>query len=283
MSSLVDLRAQTRSRIYSTNPIFRPFQDTATRTVVDSVEYMGPGRYGSWSVGDIMEVSRTGEQLFVSGKDDTNSRVSIVRGHNSTDKIALDMGAEVVFKNPRFTAQDIDYSLSTVINDMERKGVYVLKTAVMDDTPPMLEGLVEVLAVYYLNSKGEVTSFPYRQMVQVVNSVEAERVPETIGDQTYYVTYKKKITSPGDLLARQEGIVSVGAAAELLASQIVPSLAEPGQRTDRTVPPGQEARDTRELRARYETMVREEAQLVQYEMSKVPGNVRTEYWRRYNP
>lgn len=294
MATLKDLQAQVRSYIYSTFPLLRPLEDQMTVTNVGTpvTHQLFTPRYHteSWAVGDIAEIKADEELIYLVEKEGNGFRV--IRAYNNTTVAEIATGRMInVVKNPRFTAQTINFGIDTIIGELERKGVYRLETAIFRPntlTQPSLTGLMEILALYYFDEGDRVCPLPFRQVTQYVSENEdfdhISPIRARYGqERTYYMTYKKRIRKPEDLMERQVGIVPVGVAAELLSGQIIPSLQDPGRRADQTITPGQEARDVQQLSLTYERRVREESQVLKTEAKQVPSNTATDYWRTRNP
>jgi hypothetical protein len=79
---------------------------------------------------------------------------------------------------------------------------------------------------------------------------------------TAYYTFAKKYAAATDLVTRLDELVVFGATAKLFGMSIAPATHDPGARTDRTVQPGQTARDGRWFQGEFYLRARAEAALL---------------------
>ncbi len=144
-----------------------------------------------------------------------------------------------------------------------------------------------VLAVYYVNdtTKEPVPlPFVYRHRLSTGDADWSQGRGVKLfskGDRnttdTVYYTYAQSLTFDTDLdttlakvLAPQEELVVLGAVTRLLGGTIIPFTQDHGQRTDRSVPPGQSARDVRYFQGDFFIKVRAEAARLAVDRMQLP-------------
>jgi hypothetical protein len=268
--------------IYSARPALRPFRDyiqdvggiNATDVEMDVID----GE--TWSIGDIVCFDDGDEARVTAIATNT---LTIVRDANGTTGSTHSQYDEVE-KNARFTVQSIDDAIETVLSDLW-PNVYVLSQGTLGTATAGTEwytvtdtDIREVLSVFYQNDSylNPVPMFGWEYRTHLPSAEFTQEqgifVPSfcgaDIGDSMYYIA-RVELTVATELLDRQEPLVALGAVHNLLGFQGVVRTHDPGQRTDRTVQPGQTTRDSiwflreyRNARTREEIRLHKEEELI---------------------
>jgi len=301
MATQADLRQRVRNNVYGAYPTDQPFVTILGAAIADGTTTTVTVADGTdWSQGDVVEIDETAEQLMVTSIS-TND-LTVLRGWNNTTAAAATDGGKI-FKNPRFTIQQIDEGLDACLASFESWGVHVFGTgSVTRDSLKYFYELSEtdindaygVLAVYYveLNTLIPVPlPFKFHQGLGTGDANYstgaglqlAEWGDVSVGSAAQYV-YAKNLTSVTDLGTNQEEVLVLGATALVLGKNIIPASHDPGARTDRTIPVGQVGRDGRWFQGEFFIRVRAEAANVATQRQKrFPSTVRIARARRWRP
>lgn len=284
------IRKRVRALLYGAFPQARPYQDilqtspSAVATTVDVIDGT------QWSEGDVLDFP-DGDRAIVTGIS-TNT-LTIRRGPDATAHTAGD----VVYRNPRFTTEQIDYAIDSVIQDLF-PDIYKI-TTVRDTYDPQQQWypinndeLMEVLTVYYEDDDYLTpTPLPVWRLQRGVDATEFTNsqgifIPGSGGmddGDTIYIVFRERIDEVTDLLDRQEHLVALGAAYQLLNVANVARTHDPGRFTDRTVQPGQEGRDAIHFLRDFITMRRREELRLSHDEDRLPKNYHSERARRFRP
>ena len=269
MATVASIREQVWDNLYSPYPAERPFQEVSpgftsgatTFSVNDGEDY---------AYGVIIDNLDTGEQMFVTGVSGTT--LTVTRGWNGTTATASTAGDRLL-SNPRITVKDIDAKVTAVIRDLHTHGVYKVETTTITLDQEVYIYSLElgdivhppgVLSVYY-RDPSYLTPVPIPWSTQVnlhtdiVAAGEGVRIDPGSWDAsvtTAYVLVATKFADATELTTDVEEAVVLGATGRLIGRLIGPMLQDPGHLTNRTVPPGQPARDARWYQGEYLTTVR---------------------------
>lgn len=278
------LRNRITRLVYSSRPALRPYTDkirTNAHNIGDTTLDVSDGT--SWAADDLVEFE-DGEIASVTSV--ASNVLTVVRAQWGTTESNHAVGTGLT-KNPRFSIQEIDDAIETVIYDLYPQ-LYVLSTISFGTViagkywyPISTANVYDVVGVFHEDVGSliprPIMGWTYRQgldateFTNVAGLVFPGYSGATVGTAMYIIV-KKKITAATDLLDRQEPLVAIGAAYHLLGGETVSRSHDPGQRTDRTVQPGQDSRDSiwflREYRA---ALTKEEIRLRQ-DMEWIPSN-----------
>lgn len=249
------LRQRIKRIVYTQRPALRPYEDrlTAESLAADTTVDVSDGT--SWAAGDVVEFSDGEQALVVSVAANT---LTVLRGAFGTTAATQASGTDIT-KNPRFSIQAIDDAIETVIYDLFPR-VYVLESVAFGTVvqgqewyPISTAGVFDVLALYYEDPAYDlpfpINSWDFRKTLVAAEFTNAQGLfiagfNAAQNGEAMYITWKRKISAVTDLLDRQEPLVALGATYYLLGGQSVARTHDPGQRTDRTVQPGQDGRDS---------------------------------------
>ncbi len=249
------LRLRVKRLVYSARPSLRPYQDkvlSATHLAADTTLDVTDGT--SWVAGDIVEYS-DGEQSLVTGV--AANVLTVQRGQFGTTAADQAQNTEIT-KNPRFSIQEIDDAIETVLADLHPQ-VYAIETtsfgtvvAGQEWYPISTNSVFQVLALYYedpgYESPVPILGWDFRRVLASGFAQSQGLYLPSFGGaangDALYITWRKQISLATDLLDRQEPMVAMGAVYYLLGGENVSRTHDPGQRTDRTVQPGQDGRDS---------------------------------------
>lgn len=296
MATLQSYVDRVTDNVYSSYPAERPF-----------TEYLGTGyTVGAttfdvtdgtqWAIGDNIENYTGNEQMRITGV--ATNTLTVVRGINGTTAIA-GVAGDTLRKNPKITRKMVEDSLTEIMYDLRTHGVYNIDTTtvtVSADTYIYSVTFGElmdppgILGVYYVDpSTSVLVPVPYQLLREAhttsLTGGEGLRIPPGSWDgaiSTLYVSKAVAYTDITTLPVLLEGPVVLGASGRLLGKMIMPSLVDPGHLTNRTVPPGQAARDARWYQGEYITAVRRIAATLAaetYGLESVRGS-RAKRWRR---
>lgn len=252
-----DIQEAVRLEVYSAEITDREFIDITTSDPGAGGTSLNVADTNYWSVGDIGEFD-DGEQVLVTAVP-TGSTLTILRGHNGTTAAAHAVGS-VMTKNPRFSRAQIDSAFQHVLEDL-RPDLYELatETLVYDPTTrwyPFSGGttdrIFDVLTVYYKpNTVDHPVAAPlWKYLHGVLSAVFTGShgiwVPglEIATSDNFYVAVKKAVTGIADVPDDWKSMMIMGVVYHLMGAQNVIRTHDPGKRTDRTVQPGQEGRDS---------------------------------------
>ncbi len=257
MATQADVRQRIKNELYSIHLPLRPFVHQINGAILAGATAIVVDDGGNFAAGDIIEFE-DGEQAFVLSV--ATNTLTVIRGWNGTTAAAQADNA-VILKNPRFPVALIDDKVDETLNELEGIGIWTHTTgsfALDTSTPkywyPLAEtDLIKVITVYFeKDTTLEPVALPGWKYVEGVPSAEFTQAKGlrlhnygglSNGDTVYY-TYRQRIDAVGDLKVRQEGLAIYGAMYKLLGTEITPRTHDPGKRTDRTVQPGQESRDS---------------------------------------
>jgi hypothetical protein len=255
---------------------------TTTITVADGT---------NWAENDILEIDETDEQCLV--RSVATNDLTVIRGWAGTTAAAA-ADAGIIYKNPRFTKQQITDSINAAVSSLEMWGIHDFGTGSIgyDDTVKYhelsesdIDEQYGVLSVYYVEANTLLPRpLPFRRAYHNLSTAHASYSQGrglvlgdwgtvTTGESVYY-TYAKKLTST-TLSDAQAELVVLGSSALVLGKAVIPRTQDPGARTDRTVQPGQEARDGRWFQAEFFIRARAEAAQCTVKRQAVPGSVQT--------
>lgn len=292
------LRRGILTEVYSAGITTRPYQTpmqtagiNTTATTIDVVDG------DAWTVGDIGEFD-DGEQFFVTAIS-TNA-LTVTRGWNETTAAAQDQ-YDAITQNPRFTIQQVDQALEHVYQDYQ-PDVYdthivtFTKSATtrwydFDDTGE--DQIIDVLSVYYkptdVSYPVGISDWDFRTGLDT--STFGAYSGLLLGDSlnipdatSIFVVTKKAIFEAANLPDYLKSCTIFGGVYFLLGSGNVARTHDPGKRTDRTVQPGQEARDSYWYWQEYNRRKNDFAGELVINVDKMPGSERNhKRARRYRP
>lgn len=295
MATAAVIRARIFDYLYGSGQVVRPFAHRlngaytsgGTAVVDDGTKF---------TAGDIIEFQTDGNQARV--ESISANTLTIQAGLNgTTDANQLDNA--VLFKNPRFTIKKVDNATTEVLEGLEGRGIFVFGTGTIvlvaaqtfyDVTATDIVDQYGVLAVYEKEATTLLPlNIPFRYYANIHTTITTSgqglhilSFGNSKATDTLYYTYAKKIDATADLLVRQEELVVLGAAGRATAADINPRTADPGKRTDRTVQPGQAARDARWFEAEFQRACwREEALLaieVKHALRQTRASARIQRW-----
>jgi len=298
MATATAIRERIYDYVYGGPSIARPFESilgAAYDNVTTSITVLD-GTY--WDTGDILENSLTGEQSLVLSK--AGNVLTVVRGYRNTTKAASSGADDLIRKSPRFSQKQVDEATTESITNLQAWGIHGFGygTLTMVDNQyyynlgeTNVSSLYGVLSVYYpedttqepialpFNMRAKLSSTPavWSSIVGVTLLSKGDRVA---GEFVYY-TYAKDPADVTELSTEQEEIVVLGVVTRMLGHAITPSTQDPGARTDRTVQPGQYARDGRWFQGEFFIKARAEAARLGVIRRQQPGSVRTKRARRW--
>ena len=295
MATLAVLRQRVLDNLYSARLAERPFVDVLTASYTGGGTTISVSDGVNWARGDILENPETGEQMFV--LDVVADDLTVRRGYNNSPTNTSIGTDDFVTKNPRFTLTGVDATVLGILQELEGYGVHSWKTgAITLANGQYLYDLtdgdeLEVVAVYYLRDADTLAvPLPFHFFRNVHPSVVASGSGINVWDwgervegETVYYTYKCDLSDPANLLARQEELVVLGSTARLLGSTLAPRTHDPGKMTDRTVQPGQGARDARYYQTEFILGVRREQAQLRVEAHRLPATLQTGRSSRWRP
>ena len=288
------LRQRIKRIVYTQRPALRPYEDrlTAQSLAADTTLDVSDGT--SWASGDVVEFSDGEQALVVSVAANV---LTVLRGSFGTTAATQASGTDIT-KNPRFSLQAIDDAIETVLYDLYPR-VYVLESVAFGTVvqsqewyPISTAGVFDVLSVYYEDSAYDIptpiNSWAFRKTLEATEFTNAQGlfIPgfgAAANGESLYVTWKRKISAVTDLLDRQEPLVALGATYYLLGGQTVARTHDPGQRTDRTVQPGQDGRDSIWFLREYRAMLTQEEIRLERDAGDGPYDRRQRRKRRWRP
>ena len=284
------LRKRIRALLYGGQPQARGYTDAVqnnpltaggtTLTVLDGT---------NWSEGDLVDFGDDGDIAVVTAI--ATNDLTIRRQEGATSHVQ----GTTIYKNPRFTTEQIDYAIERVLHDLFPD---VWKITTISDTyaadeywyPINNDQLTEILTVFYEDdeylspvpvavwkqSSGlDSTDFTNKQGVYLPSAQGMD-----VGD-TFYVVYREVIDAVDDLLDRQEPLVAHGAAYQLMVGANAARTHDPSRWTDRTVQPGQEGRDSVNFLREFMTLRRREELRLKQEEDRLPKNRLAQKARRF--
>ena len=290
MATLADIRTRVKQNLYSANPTESPFVSQLAASYLIGASSITVLDENQWEVNDIVENSETGEQLLVTAvSSDASDTLTVIRGWNGTTAAASDGSDDTILKNPRFTQKQIDQEIQNVLDDLEQLGIHTFAQGEITRADPkrfyeVTEGdVVEpygVLHCYYVETNTEIpVPVPFRYY-QKLGTNPTEYSGEGAGihvldwgnvadTEKVHFIYAQNLQNIASVSTRVEEIIVLGATANLLSETIIPATHDPGDRTDRTVQPGQTSRDWRHWQFRFENLARKEAALLTTERQRL--------------
>lgn len=298
MATLADIRQRVLDYLYSAEPQARPSLYRINGAVANgTTETIVVDDGTKFNAGNIIEFQDNGEQCYVMSVS-TNT-LTVIRGHNGTTA-ASHLDNTVLAKNPRFSMKQAEDSITGTLFDLERHGVHsfgegsltlVANQYFYDLSEVDISQQYGVLSFHYedttLDTRIQTLPF-YRDIVH--SSISAGTYAVRLlswgtlnaGDTVYY-TYARQIDSVADLLSRQEEMVVLGAVAKMLARTMGPRTQDPGKHTDRTVQPGQGARDSRWFQGEFYLAAKAEAALLAAERQRHAKDTKSRRAARWAP
>ena len=307
MATGASLRTRIYEQLYSAFPNDRPFETLVTEAM-DGVETDMDVTDGTdWDEGDIAESVETGEQMLVTAV--ATNTLTVIRGYGSVAAGAISINTRLR-KNPRFTQDQLDTALRDSLNQCSAWGIHGFATGSITLASSVFSyDLAEtdidvanggVLSLYFVppNETSQVRqALPFRQEFQL-DTGEADWSTATqlivlskgsaSATDTVYFTYAQSLDYDTDLdttiakLAQgSEEAVVLGAVTRLLGGTIIPMTQDHGQRTDRSVPPGQTSRDVRYFQGQFFVAARAEAARLAVLRQRLPRDRRTNRVRRW--
>lgn len=249
----------------SAYPAERPFEEILVTPYTNVATTVSVPDGTQWTKGDILENWDTNELMQVTAV--ATNDLTVVRGYMGTSAAAGSAG-ERLRKNPRLTRLRIQEEINATLYDLRTHGVYDRDTTsfTLDQTAYIysldLGELVNppgVISVYYVDpSTSVLVPIPFQLVGDVATGAlaagEGLRIHPGTWDASVTTAYVSKaitysaVTALPDYL---EGPVIDGATARCLAGFTGPQLADPGHLSNRTVQPGQGARDARFYQGQY--------------------------------
>lgn len=290
------LRQRVKRIVYSARPAERPYRDAVQDAggISNSDTSMDVEDGDNWAVGDIVAFDDGEEARVTAIATDT---LTITRGVNGTTAAAHSQFDEIE-KNPRFRIQEIDDAIESVLHDLW-PNVWLISQGTLGAATSGKEwytltdgDIQEVLTVFY-EDDDYLTPVPINGWRYYGQLPSAEFTQEQgvflpgfggadIGDSLYYIA-RVRVTAVTELLDRQEPMVANGAVYNLLGAESVARTHDPGHRTDRTVQPGQDSRDSIWfLREYLNGRTREEIRLKKEER-RIPVSRHQQRARRFVP
>jgi hypothetical protein len=294
MASIDTLRASVLQHLYGSFPLDRPFESLLGEALDNSETDVDVLNGEDWSENDVLEVVETGEQMLVLSI--ATNTLTVKRSYGTVAATAAD-DAGLVRKNPRFAVEQIDHALTQAMNELEAWGLHAWATGSitlvasdwfypvdLDD----VDSTLGVLSVYYVDDTTKqpvALPFVYNHQLnttpadwEFAQGIKLLSKGDRAADDTVYFTYALSYTLVGgnltsklaNLLPEHETLVTTSAVVDLLGMTVVPATQDPGQRTDRTVPPGQTTRDVRFFQGQYFLLVKAEAARLAVDRMKLP-------------
>ena len=284
------LRTRIRALLYGGRPQEVPYQDalqgnlTAAGTSVDVLDGT------QWTAGDLVDFD-DGDQALVTAV--ATNTLTLRRFGGATTHSTDD----VIYKNPRYTTRAIDDAVDHVLQDLWPQ-VWLIATQELTYSSGTYwyeiadDQLKEILTAYYADTS---YGFPraligWKQFsgVDATQFANAQGIylPFSLGlndATTFWVVYRAELNDVTNLLDRQEGLVAYGAVAMLMPAANIHRTTDPGRWTDRTVQPGQDARDGLYFTREFEQLRRRERIRLLEDEDRLPKNIHAEARRRFRP
>lgn len=267
---------RTFDYLYGSFPTESPFVTQITASYTGSATTISVLDGDQWEVNDIGENPETGEQFLVLSISTNDLTVS--RGWAGTTAAASSGTDDLIYKNPRFTIQKVEDSLTSALKMIELWGVHSFGHGTITRADPKkfyelsetdVIPQLGVLKVYAVESNTEVPyTLPFRYQYHLGTGPTELTDTGTgihIGDwgqvkdgEDAHFIYAQRIVDTDVITERQEELVILGGIVILLGGTIIPATHDPGARSDRTVQPGQTSRDVRHFQGRFISEVRME-------------------------
>ena len=304
MASASTIRTRVYEQLYSAFPKDRPFESQLAEGLDNSETDIDVTDGDDWTEGDELEVVETGERCRVISVS-TNT-LTVERSYGTVAATAA-ADAGRIRKNPRFTQDQVDSAIKEAVNVLESWGVHGFSTGsfslaasqwYFELSETDIDAEMGVLSVYYVDdTTKEPRPLPFKYHSDLSTGdadwtqgrgVRLRSKGDRDSTDTLYFTYAQSLQFDTDLdttlakvLAPQEELVVLGAVTRLLGGTIVPMTQDPGQRTDRSVPPGQTSRDVRYFQGDFFIKVRAEAARLAVKRQRLPRSrfTRARRWR----
>lgn len=266
-------------------PAERPYETilAATYTPVATTVTVPDGV--QWTAGDVLEDWDTGELMKVTSV--AGNVLTVTRAYMGTTAGTGTVG-DRVRKNPRLTKKKIEEEINATLYDLRTHGIYDLDTTTvtLDQTKYIysvdLGDLVNppgVISVYYVDpSTSILVPIPFQLVQNVATGAltagEGLRIPPGVWDASVTTAYVSKAVAYSNVTALAdylEGPIVDGATARCLAGFVGPQLADPGHLSNRTVQPGQGARDARWYQGQYILALRRIAAMLKARDARASG------------
>lgn len=300
MATQAEIRQRVYDYLFGTFPTEAPFVSRLAASYSSGASSITVLDDTQWEINDIVENTETGEQFLVVAKPgaDVLTVINAWAGTTAAASVGTD---DVLYKNPRFTRKKVDDGIDTAIKMLESWGVHgyghgtitranpkeFYELAETDIIPTM--GVLKVYEVLQNSEIPRTLPFRYQFSLGTGPAEYSTGIGVVMGDwgetadtESVHFIYAKKLDAVGDLLERQEELAVVGAVVVLMGGTIVPATHDPGQRSNRTIQPGQTSRDVRHFQARFISEARMESGLLSVERSRmlteVPGFTRARRW-----
>lgn len=304
MASASTIRTRVYEYLYSAFPNDRPFESLLTEALDNSETDIDVTDGTDWEESDVLEVVETGEQCLVLSV--ATNTLTVQRSFGTVDATAA-ADAGRIRKNPRFTQDQLDTAITEAANTLEAWGVHSYSTGsfalaasqwYFELSETDIDSNYGVLSVYYVDDttkQPQPIPFVYYSGLSTGDADWTQGRGVKIlskGDRnttdTLYFTYARSLEFDTDLdttlakvLAPQEELVVLGAVTRLLGGTIVPMTQDHGQRTDRSIPPGQTSRDVRYFQGDFFIKARAEAARLAVERTRLPRARQSNRARRW--
>ncbi len=275
MATAAAIRARIFNNLYGAAHSARPYPHringaytaAGTMTVDDGTK---------WKIGDIIEEQTLGAQFRV--ESISTHVLTLEAGLNGTTDANLADNV-IIHKNPRFTIKQVDDAVTEVLAKLSSWNIFIFGTGTItlvasqhyyDLTETDIIESIGVLSLYEIEANTLTPNplpFQYWNHLHTTVSVTGHGIHawswgDSVATESLYFTYAKDINATTDLLTRQEELVVLGATARTMGADINPRTMDPGKRTDRTVQPGQSARDSGWFLSMFrDALIREEAEI----------------------
>lgn len=235
--------AAIRRKVEAAEPRNRPYQTTLTNAPSTAGTTFSVGDGDAWQVGDLVE-GPAGELSLITAISTNDLTVVRTQGNQSAENLGI---GDVVRKNPRFTYDQTEDAINEVRQETASR-IFNLKSETLavttdgwyDVTDTTME---EVFSVWYLED-GEFRLPLFHFLTDPANSQPKLYVSAFSYTGNVYINYAAPYASITEYPDRLLGMFVAGATYKLLGGAVAVSSSDPGKRTDRTVQPGSEARDS---------------------------------------
>lgn len=297
MAGQGDIVNRVLNRLYSLEPTGRPFLHQINGAIDGTTQTIVVDDGTNFVAGDVIEFDTDGEQCFITTV--ATNTLTVVRGFNGTTG-AAQADNSFIWKNPKYTHAEAIQAITDVIADMNRRGLYFWNTAKVtlvsqqtfyDVTVSDIKNEPGVVSVYYpADTSLEPVAVPFKWYDNLHASFTTSgrglhlwHWGDRIATEDLYYTYSAFHNAVDDVTTRQEEILILGCIINLMGGRVAQRIQDPGARTDRTVQPGQEARDVRHYQAEYLRAVWAEQAYLRQDLKNVPTTPRLTRMRRWRP
>lgn len=282
MVTAATIRSRVYEQLYGAFPLDRPFESRFEEAIDNSETAIDVTDGGNWTQGDILESATSGEQMLVTSV--ATNTLTVIRGYGDLPATVAN-SLTLIRKSPRFTQDQIDTTLTDTLNDFAGQGIHGFANGTFnliagvyhyELTETDIDKQYGALGIYYSETiTKQPVYLPFTQAFNLSTAISGYTTGNAIkllskGDRAttdpVYYTYAQSLnyvtdmdTSVGKLDAAQEALLVLGAVAKLIGYTIIPATQDPGQRTDRSTPPGQTSRDGRWFQRQFYVGVKAEA------------------------